>query len=229
MEDILTPEEKKYLRKLSLFMKSEGAKNAYLSTSYEGGIYDFDASDIEFLDTGKFDYIDFEITNEFREILKKCAEYIERNIDSYTLPEADFGELEVRLDVTNRILTISFLYTEYTQSEEISEEFDAEDDEVVNEIFNQLSEISNKNTMVLEYNGGGDSGYIESQFESGENVPANIEDFCYRVLENSHGGWEINEGSQGRFVFDKKNKIITLEHTYNEENNEKLNLFTSKF
>ena len=83
--------------------------------------------------------------------------------------------------------------------------------------------------MVLEYNGGGDSGYIESQFGSGENVPANIEDFCYNALEDSHGGWEINEGSQGRFVFDKKNKIITLEHTYNEESNEKLNLFTSKF
>jgi hypothetical protein len=36
------------------------------------------------------------------------------------------------------------------------------------------------------------------------------------VLEKNYGGWEINEGSQGYFVFDTKNNIIELEHTYNE-------------
>jgi hypothetical protein len=81
----------------------------------------------------------------------------------------------------------------------------------------------------LEYNGGGDSGYIESKFDSGESVPADIEDWCYRVLEDMHGGWEINEGSNGSFNFDTVNKVITLEHTYNVERNASLVLFKESF
>lgn len=39
-----------------------------------------------------------------------------------------------------------------------------------------------------------------------------IEDLCYDLLERTHGGWEINEGSDGRFFFDAKTGNIDLEH-----------------
>ena len=72
--------------------------------------------------------------------------------------------------------------------------------------------------MTLEYNGSGDSAYIESSFdENGDAVPAGIEDWCYRALENNFGGWEINEGSDGEFILDFNNSMLTLNHTMNTE------------
>lgn len=41
-----------------------------------------------------------------------------------------------------------------------------------------------------------------------------IEEICYNMLEDSHGGWEINEGSFGTFTFDFATGKVNLE--YNE-------------
>ena len=41
-----------------------------------------------------------------------------------------------------------------------------------------------------------------------------IESVCYDLLENNHGGWEINSGSYGKFVLNVVNTGIELE--YNE-------------
>jgi len=81
----------------------------------------------------------------------------------------------------------------------------------------------------LRYNGSGDSGYIESEFEDGSEVPSSVEDWAYQQLESLHGGWEINEGSDGSFVFDLDNGTITLRHSYNEEQQESLNLLSIDF
>jgi hypothetical protein len=40
-----------------------------------------------------------------------------------------------------------------------------------------------------------------------------IEVLCYDYLEERHGGWEINDGSFGRFEFDVTSRIVTLEFT----------------
>lgn len=39
-----------------------------------------------------------------------------------------------------------------------------------------------------------------------------IEQLCYELLSMEHGGWEINEGSQGEFKFDADTGEIRLEH-----------------
>jgi DnaJ-class molecular chaperone len=39
-----------------------------------------------------------------------------------------------------------------------------------------------------------------------------IEDICYNMLEKSHDGWEINEGSYGTFTFDFTTGKIHLEY-----------------
>jgi hypothetical protein len=46
------------------------------------------------------------------------------------------------------------------------------------------------------------------------NIKEIIEEVCYDKLGASHGGWEINEGSYGTFVFDVPTRKVTLE--YNE-------------
>ena len=46
------------------------------------------------------------------------------------------------------------------------------------------------------------------------NIREIIEEICYDKLGASHGGWEINEGSYGTFLFDVAGRKVTLE--YNE-------------
>lgn len=41
-----------------------------------------------------------------------------------------------------------------------------------------------------------------------------IDELCYDILGSQHGGWEINEGSFGEFVFDVEKDEIAL--TFNE-------------
>jgi len=82
-----------------------------------------------------------------------------------------------------------------------------------------LEEI-NSNGVVIDYSGGGDSGYVEGQYQSKNgsgDVPAGIEDICYNLLED-FGGWEINEGSQGKITLTKKS--IDIDHRWNTEESE---------
>jgi hypothetical protein len=82
-----------------------------------------------------------------------------------------------------------------------------------------LDEIK-ANSATVGYSGGGDSGAIDNNYES-ENgtgdVPAGIEDICYKLLEE-YGGWEINEGSQGNIVFTKDE--ISVNHEWNTEDDD---------
>ena len=44
------------------------------------------------------------------------------------------------------------------------------------------------------------------------NIREIIEEICYDKLGASHGGWEINEGSYGTFLFDVAARKVTLEY-----------------
>ncbi len=46
------------------------------------------------------------------------------------------------------------------------------------------------------------------------NVREIVEEICYDKLGASHGGWELNEGSYGTFLFDVAARKVSLE--YNE-------------
>ena len=72
--------------------------------------------------------------------------------------------------------------------------------------------------------------YIENSFNpTGDEVPAGIEDWCYQQLESHFGGWEINEGSDGAFVFNFNNSTVTLDHVYNTEENQTDTLYEESF
>ena len=114
---------------------------------------------------------------------------------------------------------------------------------------NKLKELKIKSFRV-EYSGSGDSGEIDEisyepkdlkievdvgtwkKFdqqsfeykETNEPKPLKdfIEDFCYELLEDNHGGWEINEGQSGAIEWDIKdndlyhNYTTFIEHSENE-------------
>jgi hypothetical protein len=97
-------------------------------------------------------------------------------------------------------------------------------------------------TVVLQFDGYADSGQVESiearigenlvdlpdaKIEIGQTRWGNpnisrsifslrdaIEQLAYDFLEETHGGWENNEGAHGEFTFDVAARVITLD--YNE-------------
>ena len=92
------------------------------------------------------------------------------------------------------------------------------------------TEVPEEGILTARYNGGGDSGYLESNFEeTGEPIPAEIEDWCYRQLERNYGGWEINEGSDGVFIFNFNDSTIVHEHTDNIDVNDTNTLYEENF
>ena len=62
--------------------------------------------------------------------------------------------------------------------------------------------------LEVNYDGGGDSGYIQDE----KDIPAVFTDISYEILSAFYGGWEINEGSQGTILYDFKNKKVSIYH-----------------
>lgn len=85
---------------------------------------------------------------------------------------------------------------------------------------NYINNASDNNIVSnVTFDGGGDSGYIQSIDSENREVPMFILDILYDVLEERYGGWEINEGSSGEFEIDyKANTIFT-----------KISIFGSEF
>jgi hypothetical protein len=105
-------------------------------------------------------------------------------------------------------------------------------------VFEALS-VAGISTVIVEFDGEGDSGQIESvtasagdthvvppatelrlkraswQSESLTEVntplPEAIETLCYGYLEQYQGGWENNDGAFGSFTFDVAGRTIELE------------------
>ena len=78
------------------------------------------------------------------------------------------------------------------------------------------SKIGNdRRTFDVEIIGGGDSGYFECALHS---LPNDVEEILYGILEDTSPGWEINEGSSGRFVINpNENTIRFILDVYEQE------------
>lgn len=116
-----------------------------------------------------------------------------------------------------------------------------EEQKASRDIILDILALKNVKTFTVTFDGSGDSGQIEdisledNLLESNvagasvnkgtiwtdegsvENIDTNptmrevIEELCYAILEGVCGGWEINEGSYGEFVFDVKKRKVRLD------------------
>lgn len=70
--------------------------------------------------------------------------------------------------------------------------------------------------IIIRYSGSGDEGFvsdINSDATDWEPPHCVFEEPTYELLAEHRGGWDINEGSCGKFVIDLNAMKITLEHT----------------
>lgn len=233
MKSILSQEEKKYLNRVCRYLGSLGMRDGLveLDTSDYGGV------SCENLDWSKFTVFSNNYTAEIPDglipIMKKISDYVCEN-DMISTPDVDdlnFERLTIEIDCDTKEISMTHDYSYYSTGDGMTTTFEINDYDDLIDIFDTLEsddEITDR-VLTLEYNGSGDSGFIEDSFSNGDSVPSDVQDWCYNRLESLHGGWEINEGSQGTFEIDLDRKEITLNHIYNTEESERDTLWEEKF
>jgi hypothetical protein len=81
------------------------------------------------------------------------------------------------------------------------------------ELLQQLRELGVE-SVTAEYDGSGDSGQIENPEFGPVEVPTAlttaVQDLFYDLLGELYGGWEINEGSFGQFIWNVREDNINL-------------------
>ena len=100
-----------------------------------------------------------------------------------------------------------------------------EDKITLESLFSKIKEEGKPSTTRVYFNGSGDSGDIDGHTQDGTALPNDVLHYFYRWLENFYGGWEVNEGSHGRFNFNFDEKKIYLdfnEHTDETESHGKI-------
>ena len=216
-QKILTPEEKKYLGKVSRYIASMGMKHGDINFEMEP-----DDEEISYSEYGFPTHFDnnyyAEIPDGLVPILKKIIDYVDDDGLYSNLPDGsdiDYQRFEITISGVKKEIALTHIYSYYSEGDSTGIEYDDMIEEWEEKgVFDDTS-IPEDGYLVLKYNGGGDSGYIESDFENGEPSPGAVEEWCYQQLEENFGGWEINEGSQGEFQFDFNEKTVILSHTYN--------------
>lgn len=221
MEKIeLTEKEIKTLKLFSYYVQSQGCKEVYCDVYfYEAGVIDdwylgewycqSDGSKIESYDSA---------IEVFTDIVKKIpiASYLDDEYDGK-------GEISISMDTNERKLDFR-LYEEVQNENDMgdSKEINFEEDPEIEKFINKLKE-EEVYVGKVEFNGGGDSGEVYGYLEADHtnvDLDRDIENFLYNWLENFYGGWEINEGSHGDFVFDLKENKIFL--NFYEHSNERI-------
>ena len=217
---ILTPEDKKYLRKVSRYLQSYGLKQGDIELlELEDGNEYYDISDIDFDGiTHLSNNYSVELPEGLRPILEKIVAAGQKRQDNIDFPEyIDYGRIELEIDCTNNEIRLIhyIVYTETGDGNHL--EFSVEDDEISMDVFNSIRENCTEVEPLMEvrYNGSGDSGYLEDRFENGEPLPGPVENWCERQLSRNFGGWENNEGSQEHYLKKNlENKLFTTIYNY---------------
>ena len=105
--------------------------------------------------------------------------------------------------------------TDYSQREfDINQNDDKELYDVLEDYLNQ-----GYDNISVNFSGGGDSGQLDGFYYEGSPIEENgiLEYTLYELLNRHQSGWEINEGSQGEFDINCKNKTIVLNFGLNFE------------
>ena len=237
MKGILTTEEKQYLNRICRYLGSLGMTEGLINFEIDNEVDSLSEDYFEWKYVTHFENnYRADIPDNLIPILKKIVNFVV-NSDKFEIDYnlyLNYQQIEIEIDCKSKDITVRHYYTFIDRGSTSYDEYDSNEDK---KTFDDWMDEDLKDTEVPEegiltarYNGGGDSGYLESNFEeTGEPIPAEIEDWCYRQLERNYGGWEINEGSDGVFIFNFNDSTIVHEHTDNIDVNDTNTLYEENF
>lgn len=227
MKALLTDDDKKYLRRVSNYLKSLGIQYGNI----EIGLDEVSWADIKWDEITHFsNNYTADVPEGLILILKKIINYIDENDLGEERYAEEWHRGEFDIDTVRQEISISDYWTEYGTNDAVSEQF--EDEPELFKIINKALVSSEKKPteLALTFEGGGDSGFLNESFDNFNlAVPESVENWCYETLENNFGGWEINEGSSGNFVFNLEEQTVTLNYYENIEVGRTNTLYEEKF
>jgi hypothetical protein len=231
MNELITPEDKKYLERVSRYLQSMG--NTVVEIRIEANDWDnkTEISDIEWETITHFSWnSSLDIPSGFIIILQKIFNYIDES-GNYSFPDIDglnYNDFLIDFNTHRKELTVIHVYGYYDVGGESEVDIEVEESDM--EEWKSQLEIPEDGILTARYNGGGDDGSLDGNFdETNQQVPDSIEDFCYDILSDNFRGWENNEGGEGYFMFNFNDNTITLYHTENIEQNDSNTLFEVEF
>jgi hypothetical protein len=151
--------------------------------------------------------------------------------DSIDVNDPYINRYNLNFDFDSNKFIVNVQYSFNSEGEEMIDVRSVEENENIIEIFNDLERNGARGICQVDFNGSGDSGYIEDSLLDSNGrrlqVPTELENELYDFLENEHGGWENNEGSFGQFMINLPKKEIELYYTENFEEQEEAVIYES--
>jgi hypothetical protein len=236
MDELITPEDKKYLERVSRYLQSMG--QTIVEIRIEANEWDnkTEISDIKWEHITNFNWDpSLDIPSGFITILQKIFNYIEES-GQYSYPDIDgmnYNDFLIDFNTKRRELSVVHVYGYNDEGGESEIEFEGEEsnmEEWKDQLETNGAEIPNDGILTARYSGGGDDGALNGGFEEiYQQLPADIEDFCYDQLSSNFSGWENNEGGEGYFMFNFNDNTVSLYHTQNIEVDESNTLFELEY
>jgi hypothetical protein len=226
MKPIVTEEELKSLKLFSYYLQSHGIKSGSVTINFQ-------ECNVDYIDS--FYGIDGGRAETYDAINKVFESIIENNnFEDYMEDCENYANITFNIDCVERTLEAEIHETVRGTNEMsdsvVVDELDNSLKKEFNKFFKSMEEQGDSPTATVYFNGGGDSGDIDGHTSDGIPLTRTIESYFYDWLESFYGGWEINEGSQGRFIIDSQERMLYLEFEENTEENEERDIdFQIKF
>ena len=204
---------KKYFEALLVYMRNLGVDRIWTEMTMDGSHMDY--WDQEFQATKNGDYKKIGIPKQFIKLFDTLVEKYGGEIwdGSQNEWDSEYYRVDINVSLSERKIIITSDIQEQT-SEGSSHEYDVIEVPSVQSFLDE-NEIDD---FEVSYSGGGDDGYIEDDGYDDEGnqyrLSDDLENYLYSKLNNSFGGWEINEGSSGKFIINRQ--TMEIEHEWYE-------------
>ena len=204
---------KKYFEALLVYMRNLGVDRVWTEMTMSGSYMDH--WDQEFQATKNGDYKKIGIPKQFIKLFDTLVEKYGEEIWDGSQNDwgSDFYRVDINVFLSEREIVITSDIEEQT-TDGSSDEYDVIEVPSVQSFLDE-NEIDD---FEVSYSGGGDDGYIEDDGSDDEanqyRLSDDLENYLYSKLNNSFGGWEINEGSSGKFIINRQ--TMEIEHEWYE-------------
>ena len=202
-----------YFEALLVYMRNLGVDRVWTEMTMDGSRMDHWDEEIQATKNG--DYKKIGLPKQFIKLFDTLVEKYGQEIwdGSQNEWDSEYYRVDINVSLSERKIIITSDIQEQT-SEGSSHEYDVIEVPSVQSFLDE-NEIDD---FEVSYSGGGDDGYIEDDGYDDEGnqyrLSDDLENYLYRQLNNSFGGWEINEGSSGKFIINRQ--TMEIEHEWYE-------------
>ena len=204
---------KKYFEALLVYMRNLGVDRVWTEMSMSGSYVDH--WDQEFQATKNGDYKKITVPKQFIKLFDTLVENYGEEI--WDESQNDWGSDYYRVDINVFLSERKIIITsdiEEQKADTSSDEYDV----INNTSVQSFLDENNIDYLEVSYSGGGDDGYIEDDgydYDGNQyRLSSDLEEFLYDKLNGNFGGWEINEGSSGKFIIQRE--TVEIEHEWYE-------------